>query len=134
MTAFMCHINADKKGHVAFRISHVTGKCEIGDIAADAVQSSGGIRVYVKSGIAVQECHISPTIAYEQTYYHSSYDSPTRRYQASFALVDELEDIKDHNNYYGLANYWLPPNHMQTGGPRTGNWILETVQMGHFMK
>ena len=68
MTAFMCHINADKNGHGAFRISNDTGKCEIGNINTDAVQSSDGIRVYVRHSITVQKCLISPTIAYEKTF------------------------------------------------------------------
>ena len=60
---FMCSVNAGRNGYPAFRISNVTGSCEMGDISANTMQNPNGIKVYVKSGITVQKCVISPTIA-----------------------------------------------------------------------
>ena len=65
MTHFMCSVNAGKNGHTAFRISNDTGRCEMGNITANATQSHHGIKVYVESSITVQKCIISPTIASE---------------------------------------------------------------------
>ena len=67
-TQFMCSVNAGRNGHTAFRISNDTGKCDMGNITANAIQSPNGIMVYVKSGIIIKSCVILPTIA-------DSYDS-----------------------------------------------------------
>ena len=70
-TQFMCSVNAGRNGHTAFRISNDTGKCEMGNITANAIQSPNGIMVYVKSGIIVKSCVILSTI---DTHYYS-YDN-----------------------------------------------------------
>ena len=73
MTHFMCSANAGKNGHTAFRISHDTGRCEMGNITANATQSLDGIKVYVESGVTVQSCAFSPTIATETHRYSRRY-------------------------------------------------------------
>ena len=54
-----------KKKDVCFRISNDTGKCEMGNITANAMENPNGIMVYVKSGIPVKSCVISPSIGAE---------------------------------------------------------------------
>ena len=68
MNHFMCSAKAGKNGHAAFRISNDTGMCEMGNITANAKQSPDGIKVYVESGITVNNCIISPTIDSETQY------------------------------------------------------------------
>ena len=60
---FMCSVNAGRNGFSAFRINNDTGSCEMGVISTNAMQNPSGIKVYVESGITVQKCAISPTIA-----------------------------------------------------------------------
>ena len=60
---FMCSVNAGRNGFSAFRINNDTGSCEMGDISTNTMQNPDGIKVYVESGITVQKCVISPTIA-----------------------------------------------------------------------
>ena len=70
-TPFMCSVNAGRSGHSAFRIRNDTGECEMGNIAVNAMQIPYGITVYVKSGVTVNSCVITPTIASE----YNTYDS-----------------------------------------------------------
>ena len=70
-TPFMCSVNANRNEHNAFRIRNDTGECEMGNITASATRSPNGIMVYVKSGVTVDSCVISPTIASE----YNTYDS-----------------------------------------------------------
>ena len=60
VTQFMCSVNAGKNGYTAFRISNDTGKCEMGNVTANATQIPNGIKVYVESGITINKCVISP--------------------------------------------------------------------------
>ena len=62
---FMCSVNAGRKGQSAFRIRNDTGECEMCNITANAMQNPDGIMVYVKSGVTVNSCVISPTISSE---------------------------------------------------------------------
>ena len=78
MNHFMCSAKAGKNGHTAFRISNDTGMCEMGNITANATQRSDGIKVYVESGITVNNCTISPTIN-SQTQYSTGYPYYTTR-------------------------------------------------------
>ena len=64
MSEFMCSVYAGKNGHTAFKIVSNSGICKLGTVNANAVQSlATGKKTYVQSGIAIQKCTISPTIA-----------------------------------------------------------------------
>ena len=67
-TQFLCSVIAGRNGFSAFRINNDTGSCEMGDVSANTMQNPSGIKVYVESGITVQKCVISPTIAAHTSY------------------------------------------------------------------
>ena len=99
MTEFMCSVFAGKNGHTAFKIQSSSGKCKLGTVNANATQSKAtGKKTYVRSGISIPKCVVSPTIADS----HNTLND----YPASNALVDNQQDsITPPYNYWLTSKY-----------------------------
>ena len=119
MTEFMCSIHAGKTGHTAFKIGGNSGKCLLGAIKVNATQSPTGVKTYVKSGIPVQKCMISPivvdnqmgadNIKYLTKDYPCIFATLTEkicRYPVSSALLDNQKD-SNGNIVSEPYNYWI---------------------------